>query len=286
MRNNEERFGAVPEIQDATPPQQFIGQNGEQNLGLSFVVPTEFVNLPSKGKFYPPTHPLHKKDVIEIKQMTAKEEDILTSKSLLKKGVALDKLIESLIVDKNIKQNSLTVEDRNAIIISARIAAYGADYTTTVSCPSCSQKSKYTFNLLEELTPDEVEETEEATHVDENGCFTIILPATKWKVVCRALVGNDEKTIVNLSEMKKKSANDSMLLEQLKLTVISIQGVTERVTVENALSAMPAKDSKYLRMKYQEVVKSKDLVRKFSCNSCDYEADLEVPLSADFFWFK
>ncbi len=65
MRNNEERFGAVSEIQDATPPQQFIGQSGEQSLGLSFVIPTEFVNLPSKGKFYPPTHPLYKKDVIE-----------------------------------------------------------------------------------------------------------------------------------------------------------------------------------------------------------------------------
>ncbi len=285
MRNNEDRFGAVPQIQDsAPPPQQLMQQEGTQNLGLNFVIPTEFVNLPSKGKFYSPDHALHGKDVIEIRQMTAKEEDILTSKSLLKKGVALDKLIESLIVDKNIKHNTLTVEDRNAIIIAARITAYGEDYTTSVICPSCSKKDKFTFNLLEELENEEEQESQ--IIVDQNGFFAIDLPSTKWKVVCRALNGNDEKTIVNLSEVKKKSANDSLLLEQLKMTVVSIQGVVDRGTIENALSALPAKDSKFLRTRYQEVVRTKELIRAFVCKSCDYEADLEVPLNADFFWFK
>lgn len=286
MRNNEERFGAKPEMQDSTPVPQIFQQQEQTNLNLNFVVPTEFVELPSKGRFYPAGHPLHGKDVIEIRQMTAKEEDILTSKSLLKKGVALDKLIESIVVDKNIKQNTLTVEDRNAIIVSARIAAYGADYSTTVTCPSCTQKSKYSFNLTEAIIDDTQNEEQSAT-VDENGFFTIELQSTKWKIVCKALNGNDEKMLMNLMEAKKKStSNDSMLLDQLKLMVVSVEGITDRGLIERALNAMPAKDSRFLRSKYQQVVKSINLVRPFVCSSCSYEADLEVPLNADFFWFK
>lgn len=283
MRNNEDRFGAVQEIQDSTPPQQMLQKEAQPTSGLNFIVPTEFIDLPSKGKFYAVGHPLRGKDVIEVKQMTAKEEDILTSKSLLKKGVALDKLLESLIVDKTIKQNTLTLEDRNAIIVAARIAAYGPDYTTTVTCPSCTQKSKFTFNLFQAA---EQEKEEIAVQIDESGNFPIELPATKWRVICRPLNGNDEKTLMNLMENKKKMANDSLLIDQLKLTVVSIQGVTDRGMIENALSSMPARDSRHLRTKYQEIVNSFELIRPFVCNSCSYEADLEVPLTADFFWFK
>jgi hypothetical protein len=70
------------------------------------------VDLPSQGRFYAQGHPLHGQDSIEIKQMTAKEEDILTSRTLLKKGVALDKLIESLIVNKAINPSTLLIGDR------------------------------------------------------------------------------------------------------------------------------------------------------------------------------
>ena len=104
-RNNEERVkpsetnngsGAAPlAAQQATT-------NNNSGAGLNFVVPTEFVELPSKGEFYPEGHPLHKQETIEIKHMTAKEEDILTSRALLKKGIAIDRLLQSLIVNKSI----------------------------------------------------------------------------------------------------------------------------------------------------------------------------------------
>jgi hypothetical protein len=281
MRNNEERFGVPTQLQDGTPP-QVLQQT--QGLSLDFIVPTEIVPLPSKGKFYPLGHPLKGKDSIEIRQMTAKEEDILTNKSLLKKGVALDKLIQSLIVDKTINPDTLTIDDRNAIIIAARIAAYGAEYATQVSCPSCSQKSKYSFNLMEKL-PKEDEEISE-TIVDDNGFFTISLPATKWNVVCRALNGNDEKNLLKTSEMKKKSSNDSIFLDQLKMMVVAIQNVTDRPTLEKALAAMPAGDTRHLRREYQKAVESVDMRQTFVCSHCEEETVMEVPLSADFFWFK
>ena len=295
MRNNEERFGANPQRQDSTPLQQILQQNqpsieikNSQNLSLDFIVPTEFVELPSKGMFYPQGHPLKGKESIEIKQMTAKEEDILNSRSLLKKGMALDKLIQSLVVDKSINCDTLTIEDRNAILVAARVAAYGADYNTEITCPSCSEKKKHTFNLLEENSVVEVNGENYQESINEDGIFFIELPVSKWIVACRVLNGGDEKTILRIAEAKKKnnSQNDSFLVDQLKLSIVSIQGVTDRELVNRAVDTMPARDSKFLRGIYQKIVPSMKIVRKFNCVSCDYEADMEVPLSTDFFWFK
>ena len=113
MSRNKDRLGGS-QHQDTQPP--------AQTGGFSFVVPTEFVELPSQGRFYPQGHPLHSQDSIEIRQMTAKEEDMLTSRTLLKKGVALDRVISSLIVNKAIDADSLLVGDRNAIIIATRVS--------------------------------------------------------------------------------------------------------------------------------------------------------------------
>jgi len=289
MRNNEDRLGTNQIRQDALPlPDPTQKQNGS---GLSFIAPTEFVSLPSKGKFYPEGHPLKDKETIEIKQMTAKEEDILTSKSLLKKGVAIDKLIESLIVDKSIDPETLTIEDRSSIVISARISGYGPEYVTSVTCPSCSNKSKFSFNLLNKVDKednDEIESlmAENLVDFEGGGFFSFKLPVTGWKVMCRALTGDDERIILKLNETKKKSNNDSILIDQLKMMIVSIQDVTDIATIDSAIAAMPAGDSRYLRKMYSRVVTPVDLTQPYFCSKCEYEADMEVPLTADFFWFK
>lgn len=280
MRNNEERFGTNPQIQDVSPPQQIA-----QSMPLDFIVPTEFVSLPSKGKFYPLGHPLRNQDSVEIKQMTAKEEDLLTSKSLIKKGAVIDKLIQSLVVDKNINTDSLTVEDRGAIIVAARISAYGPEYDTSVTCPSCSQKNRHTFNLMQKLEDDEQREIIDAP-IDQNGFFSITLPVTKWSIVCRALNGNDEKQFVRLTEQKKSATNDSIFLDQLKSMIVAVQGITDKSLLDIAVSSLPAGDTRFLRREYQKIVSPFELKQNFVCSSCSYETVMEVPLSADFFWFK
>jgi len=287
MRNNEERLGANIQRQDATPVEQVAKQAAQSGLSLDFIVPTELVPLPSKGKFYPQNHPLHGKDTIEIKQMTAKEEDILTSRSLLKKGVALDKLIASLVTDKSINTDTITSEDRNAILVAARIAAYGPSYDTQVTCPSCNAKVKSTFDLYEKVYKEEDEEPQADFPVEMNGTFVIELPSTKWRVICRALNGYDEKNLIRISESKKNSAGgDSLLMEQLKGMIVSIQNVEDKELIKKAIEAMPAADSRYLRKTYSKYVKGIDLTKTFNCSSCGYETEMEVPLTADFFWFK
>ena len=287
MRNNEERLGANMARQDPFVPQ--VPQAADASVTpLSFIVPTEHVTLQSGGRFYPQHHPLHGKDTIEIKQMTAKEEDILTSKNLLKKGVALDKLIQSLVVDKNINTDSITSEDRNAILVAARISAYGQNYDTQVNCPSCNTKVKTTFDLYEKIfKEDEEQQQEEDFKTDDSGLFAVDLPVSKWKVVCRALNGYDEKNFIRISESKKNSSGgDSLLMEQLKSMIVSVQNVQDKELILRAIEAMPAADSKYLRKVYSKYVKSVDLTKTFNCSSCGYETDMEVPLTADFFWFK
>ena len=126
-----------------------IEQNNVTNLDSTeqskFKFPTETVELPSKGLLYPEGSPLASGKV-EIKYMTAKEEDILSNQNFITKGIVLDKLLESLTLGKfDIKD--LITGDKNAILIAARILAYGKDYEVEVSCPKCGEKSSHTIDL-------------------------------------------------------------------------------------------------------------------------------------------
>ena len=98
VRSNEERLG----IDSSTIEQNNSQQPTLEEGSLKFITPTEFVELPSKGHFYPPDHTLHNQEMVEIRHMTTKEEDILTSVTLLKKGIALDRMLESILVNKKI----------------------------------------------------------------------------------------------------------------------------------------------------------------------------------------
>lgn len=284
MRNNEERLEQSMRQVDNMPTPQLASNQ------LSFIMPTDIVPLPSGGRYYPEGHPLYGKDSIEIKQMTAKEEDILTSRSLLKKGVALDKLLEAIILDKNIKINELLLGDKNAILIAARISGYGAEYETHITCPSCTEKAKQVFNLAEHLDRkvDENVELPEDCERLENGNVLIKLPKTGWIVECRLLTGADESRMLKLAEARKRfpDADETKLSDQLENMIVAIQGITDRIQLQKAIYAMPAIDSKHLRKRYQLIVPGVDLRSVFTCPSCKNEQEIEVPFTTDFFWPK
>ena len=103
--------------------------------------PTEVIELPSKGLVYPESNPLSKGSV-EIKYMTAKEEDILASQNLIRKGVVLDKLFESVLVSKEVKISDIVVGDKNAILLATRILGYGSDYQVDITDPFSGENQK------------------------------------------------------------------------------------------------------------------------------------------------
>ena len=281
MSRNKERTGA--QITDTSPPPQVVQDAASE--GFSFVVPTEFVELPSKGKYYPEGHPLHNADSIEIKQMTAKEEDILTSKTLLKKGVALDRVIQNIIVDRKINPDSLLVGDRNAIVIACRVSGYGNEYITQVTCPACEEKQRYSFDL-NEAEIQHGDEIEEAGITDnENGTFDVKLPRTGVTVTFKLLNGVDEKALLSGMEKDRKSkTHEKAITRQLVNTVVAVNGDTSANAINYLVLNIPSIDARHIRMAYKLAAPNIDLAQSFVCSSCDHEQDMEVPLTADFFW--
>jgi len=285
-RNNEDRFSA-PQPDTDIP----IDVLEEEPLGpnpFSFVVPTEFVDLPSRGQFYSSTHPLHGKETIEIKYMTAKEEDILTSQSLLEKGLALDRLMANLVIDKRIKPDTLLSGDRNAILIAARKSGYGAEYETKVTCPGCSDIDTHNYNLDEaviSLVPEGDELAELNVGMAENGHFTIDLERNPVSVEFRLLTGREETYLLrNAEKRKKKKLEQQLITDQLKLMIVSINGHTEKELLHKFVDTMTLVDAKLLRTAAQKVTPNIELRKEFVCDQCGHEDEIEFPFTTDFFW--
>lgn len=292
MKNSfEEKLEQIKQTAEVSPP---ISNTNNQDI-FSFVNPIEIVDLPSGGKFYPEDHPLKNKLSVEIRQMTAKEEDILTNRSLIRKGIVIDKLIESLLIDKNIPVQSLLVGDKNAIMVAARIAAYGADYDVMLNCMNCSSKNVVSIDLTKIKIRESVEILEYASKSEvlnyqqlENGNIILQLPKTKWIVECRLMDGTDERHILTILENKRKfdTNADLSVSEQLKIIVSSINTVTDKETVHRAIDIMPAYDAKCLRNTYQKLIPNVTIEKRYTCSSCAEEQELEVPFTQEFFWPK
>jgi len=285
-RNNKGRTKRAAPPADATAiTAETAGTQNAASTGLSYVVPTEFVELPSQGRYYPEGHALSGQEVVEIRHMTAKDEDILTSRSLLKKGLAIDRLIQNLLVDKTIDVNSLLVGDRNAILIQTRIHAYGPDYITRSICPSCGDVSESTFNLLE--VENDIGEWADM-NVDgptEQGTFIVALPKTGLPVEVRLMNGHDEKLALKIIENRKKNKlAETSVTSQMKQYIVSIDGHTNRSEVGKFVDNMPTLDAQYLRVAYNALVPNVDMALPFRCAECETESRLEVPFTADFFW--
>ena len=275
MSRNKDRLGGS-QHQDTQPP--------AQTGGFSFVVPTEFVELPSQGKFYPQGHPLHGQDSIEIRQMTAKEEDMLTSRTLLKKGVALDRVIANLIVNKGIDPDSLLVGDRNAIIIATRVSGYGNIYETKVACPACGTTQEYSFDLNRANIYDGEDARDLGVKVNDDGTFNVSLPRTGVDVQFRLLNGRDEKTFLSGMQNDRKTKAEKNITRQIAAIVVSLNGDNSMQAKQYFIDNVPSIDSRHLRLAYRLAAPNVDLTQHFECGECSHEQEMEVPLSADFFW--
>ena len=292
-RNNKSRMGARKAPDAPIAAAQETGQ-ANKPVGLTFVVPTEHVDLPSKGMYYPDGHPLKNQETIEVRHMTAKDEEILTSRTLLRKGIAIDRLLQAVIVDKRINISDLLVGDKNAVLVMTRMLAYGADYSAKIACPSCEETSVFNFNLAAgaNFHPDSLEESEVEgfTKVDDS-TFAFLLPKTQVLAHVRLLTGDDENYLAKVMENRKKkkllgALGDSILTEQMKRAIVTLNGVSDRGQISEFIMNMPAADARYFRTTYAKLVPNYDLTQEFECPHCGAISDVEVPLTAEFFWPK
>jgi len=284
-RKNSERTGT--EATSGSSTSGALTLEALQEKLLSFPKPVELVDLPSKGKFYPEGHPLKDKEHVEIRHMTAKDEDILTSKSLLKKGVAIDRLLKNIVTDKNIQVESLLVGDRNALLIAARISGYGSEYETQVTCPACSTTQQFSFDLEDRPTYQGDDWGEYQISETGNGTFNITLPISEITVEVRLMNGRDERRLANLMENKrKKKLPETVLTDQLGMMIVSVEGNDSNEFKRTLIDNMPALDARYMRKAYEKLVPTVDLTHRFQCSGCEYEGEMEVPFTTDFFWPK
>ena len=280
-RNNPERLGTNVQDAGGTPPNV---QHEAENT-FTYVVPTEFVELPSKGKYYPPGHPLNGQEYVELRHMTAKEEDILTSRTLLKQGVALDRVLGNVLINKQINLDSLLIGDKNAMIVAARVSAYGSEYETAVGCPSCGTTSKYSFNLNETSVATGEDASSLGVSMSENKTFLVDLPVTNIQIEFRLLTGADEKQILKGTEADRRSkSGERNVTRQLKQFILSVNGANDRNSINQLVDNLPTMDARHLRLAYKLVSPNIDLTQHYVCSACDHEQEMEVPLTADFFW--
>jgi hypothetical protein len=244
--------------------------------------PSEEITLPSKGFFYPKENPLSN-GVIELKYPTAKEEDILTSKNLLSKGLALDRFMESIILSE-IDYNTLLLGDKNGIMYASRILAYGPDYEVQVMCPKCGETNK---DIAVDLSAVQTREFNFEDFVEGQQEFEITLPKSKKKLVFKLLTHDDERKIdEELKGKKKKQIGkvDTEITTRLKYAVIEVDGERSRAVVTSFVESMLSQDSLALRREISRSTPDVDSSFDFECVECGYSDNMEIPLGMNFFW--
>jgi len=244
------------------------------------------VDLPTRGRFYPEGHPLHGQEQVEIRFMTAKDEDILSSKTLLKKGLAIERFLQNILIDKSVDINTLYIGDKNAILVASRITGYGAEYTTRTTCPACTTTADYKFDISGMNVYDGDDWDDYDIRVQGEN-FIVTVPTSKVEVEVRLLSSRDEQYLSKLTENKKKKGfPEAALTDQMKLLTVSVNGHSDQKSISTFVDAMPARDSMYLRKAYEKIIPNIDLKRPFSCSACGFEQEVTLPFTADFFWPK
>lgn len=239
------------------------------------VYPTEVIDLPSKGMLYPEGSPL-RSGQIELKYMTAKEEDILTSSNLIQKGIVLDKLMDSLIVTKGVKSADLLVGDLNAVMVAARILGYGKDYPISVTCPECGKKIEEVVDLTTLGTEN---------NLTENSDTTIVLPLSKKQVKLKVLTRADEIAIEKENASLKKVNNmDSEATSRLRKMILSVDGDSSPGTIWAFVDSLLVRDARYLREQYKKMVPDVDFNINLTCECSSDAVTVRLPIGTNFFW--
>jgi len=262
-----------------------LPQASRDQIGIE--LPVADVPMPSRGAIYGSDHPLHNVDVVAIKAMTAKEEDILMNRTLVRRGTVITELIKSCILDKSIDVNDMVSGDRNALMIAIRITGYGADYTPQVECPKCELKQDFPVNLtdlpLKELDLEKVDQV--APGVNE---FRFTLPMTNRVITYKFLTGREEEKILQDMEAKKKKGiiQENLITTRLTNCVTSIDGQTSRDAIARFCTNMPARDSLALRKHIDANEPGVEMTHDFTCSSpdCAHSEVINLPLGASFFW--
>ena len=270
------------EVFEGSGPNPAIPRRDVLKDDFGFEIPTQTVPLPSGGTIYPVDSSMHGKSEVAIKAMTAKEEDILTSRALIKKGTVITELLKSAIVEPGFDPDIMLSGDRNALMITLRATGYGPDYQCEVDCPACGTRSKQSFNLGE--LP--IKELSISPVAPGANLFETELPVSKKKVRFKFLTGNDEREMSVMNERKKKQGGhaDNAVTTRLLYQIVTVDGITDKTKIGFFVRAMPARDSLHLRRFIDKNEPGIEMKSWMDCPSCFETSEVRLPMGATFFW--
>lgn len=266
-------------------------QNAEQQVtrGLgtyqspeqkNYPFPTEIISLPSKGLCYPEGSPLSKGE-ITIKLMTAKEEDILTSTNLIRKGLHIDKLMESILVEPGVSPNDLLIGDKNALLVSSRVLAFGPEYEITVNDPNENEPVTVTVDLSKIQIKDI-----DVNKLNRRNEYDFVLPISKTPIKFKLLTHGDEVAIgkdVEAAEKTLKQSNE--ITARYRRVIIEVDGNRDIGYISNFVSnRLLAGDSKGLRKYMAEITPDLDLKFEYESPFTGEKEALRIPFGVDFFY--
>jgi len=254
----------------------------------TYKFPSEIIDLPSKGLLYDPSNPLSS-GKLELKYMTAKEEDILTTQSYIKQGVVLDKLFQSLILGNgaglSVNYNDLLMGDKNAVMIAARVLGYGKDYEIEITNPSGDkQKEVVDLSQFEHAAIDESLITPGVNR------FRFELPATKRVVEFKLLTHKDnmkvDEELVAMKKLTKQGGSeDHNLTTRMIHTIVSVDGNEDRQHIRNFVkNEFLAMDARAFRKYMKSIQPDVDLTMNLTDDTSGEPFTMELPISVDFFW--
>jgi len=262
--------------------QNQISQNQDipnEFLDDEFLVPTEEIELPSKGAFYP-----NGKKSVKVKYLTAEEDDVLFSPELIRSGKVLDALLQIAVIDKDIDPSDMLIGDRNAVLIHLRKTGLGDIYQPgKMTCPSCDEEYIPDVNL-NELKMKWLED-----QPDENGWYDFILPIMKKKIKFRMMNGKDENRISKVSSngMKKGKGKYKVskgVTERYRMQIMEVEGNKDKLYIAKLVSAMPMKDSVAFREYVKLISPGVDFNYNFECKNCGHVYEDDVPMTYRLFY--
>lgn len=246
-------------------------------------IPIESIPLPTRGAIYDPDSPLYNREVLQIKAMTAREEDILASPAFHKEGTSLTHLIHSCLTEKGINSEDMIIGDRMALMIGIRVTGYGPEYHVTSACQSCNTRNEFTVDLstlaIKRL---EINPVEPGTNK-----FEFTLPVTEKKVVFRYITEREDRERKKASESLQRVMGTSItnnITSFLENSIVSVDGVSDRMKIKHFVMNMPAYDSKALRRFIIDNEPGMDMTCKFKCKNCGSENQSKMPMTSEFFW--
>ena len=275
------------DIQEQPPVEELPTQTQQSTVAPVtkdelFMAPKDSVTLPSFGKVYPVGSSLYGKRYVEVRHLTAADEDVLTSRSLLRTGKAIDTLLANCLVDKTINPEQLLSGDKNAILTYLRVSGYGPEYKVEIDCPACAESVKYEFDMSTlEMTPLDLDPV-----VEGENRFGYTLPSGDY-IEFKFLNSAEEKEISDTLERVKKATSspiDKNITTRLKNQIISINNNTDLPFINNYVDSMPVRDSRAFRSHLEN--NNPDVIMKqdFACPHCGDSQEVDIPISVSFFW--